>query len=92
MNNNFTNSVFVIQRFGVQEGDDPVLLGGIDLKRPIVRIGGLIFIFALQLWLLMTFLKYQRGRKTESKVSTAVLSSKKHTKQTSPRSKNKKGN
>ena len=53
-----------VHRFGVNE--DPVLLGGIDLKNPIVRIGGLIFILLLQVWLLVTFLNYQRGRFVET--------------------------
>ena len=48
-------------RFGIQP-DEPVLVGGVDITLPWVRIAGLVFISLLQLWLLLTFMKYQHGR------------------------------
>ena len=78
--------ILSLLRFGVQKGEEPVLLGKIDLTTPIVRLSGLVFIVMIQLWLLLTFVSQQRERqKQESTTQPSPVVTKK--KPTSPRQK-----
>ncbi len=81
----------LICRFGVRQGEDPVLLGGIDIKSPLILFSGLLLIVILQIWLLLTFFNYQRKRtSSDTKTSTiTVIPPKKNKSSAHPKNKKK---